>query len=240
MTKNSLRVTLLCTLLLGLAVAPAFSFTIPAGKDYWQTPANGNTYFTFPKGDVESLCGLPPIAGWDRVTKLTGVPATGSDWDTVVARLNDATFVNGVAQTRVQVVALQFKSIGVHETPCGPIEWQVGLAGNQPLTEMTLKQTSHTGGRFYTKLAVRVEFRGFDAGSGAYVGSLFYSFDLPETSASGTAWSLGPGGAFRAGMDEADNCFDVLREKISTFPDPAYHEYFISDLIAQGRCSKQP
>lgn len=239
MTKTSIRITLLCTLLFGLAVVPAFSLTIPPGKDYWNTPATGNTFFTFPKGDVEALCGKPADAGWDHVVKLGGVTVALPNADTIVARLDKAVFNNGVAATRVQVVALEFKSLAEQETPCGKLSWHVTLAGRQPVTDMILRQTSDLGGRFFTDLAVKVEFQGFDS-SGANIGSLFYSFTLPDTSSSGTVWSLGAGGVFRAGMDEADNCFQTLREKIATFPDPAYHEYYIADLIAQGRCSDKP
>jgi len=52
----------------------------------------------------------------------------------VVARLDDAVFgTTGVAGTRVQVVHLAFRGHSAG-TPCGPINWSVGLAGPQRIT----------------------------------------------------------------------------------------------------------
>ena len=58
---------------------------------------------------------------------------------------------------------------------------------------------------------------------------------LPDP-AGDTPWSFGAGNAFRAGMDEANNCKQVLRQKLSTFDPSSSHYYFISNLIARGEC----
>ncbi len=48
-----------------------------------------------------------------------------------------------------------------------------------------------------------------------------------------------PDGQFRAGMTETDNCIDVLREKLNQYSPDSRHFYYISDLIAQGKCSER-
>lgn len=246
MSKLMVRAAVFGILLVALASLPAVAqpgLVIPAGKDLWVTPANGQTYFTFPAGDVESLCGAPPSGAWNHQVALAGVPASATDdYDTVVARLDNAVFgTTGVAGTRVQVVHLAFRGHSAG-TPCGPINWSVGLAGPQRITGMTIRQTSPRGGIFTARLAVDVEFRGHDANSGAYIGSLFYGFDLPDPgqgTGAGTPWSFGPDGQFRAGMTETDNCIDVLREKLNQYSPDSRHFYYISDLIAQGKCSER-
>lgn len=224
--------------LLALAAVPASALTIPAGKDLWVTPPNGATNFEFKSGEVESLCGAPVDDSWDHKVLLTGVPLPGTDYDTVVGRLDKAVFnSSGTATTRIQVSHLGFKSLVSQRTPCGDIDWQVGLFGRQPITSMTLRQTSDRGGIFLAKIVVSIEFRAHVGG--AYIGSLYYNnLELPDTAAAGTPWSLNPAtGAFRAGMDTAENCIDVLRRKLLTATGD--HIYFISDMIAQGRCEKR-
>ena len=240
MTKLMARMTVLAILLLSLAALPVHAQpTIPAGKDFWVTPANNQTVFLFPAGEVESLCGAPASDTWDHHVFFRGIPQAGSDYDTVVARLSNATFnSSGTASTKIQVQSLNFKSITWQATPCGKLNWTAGLSGPQPITVMTLRQTSERGGVFSATISVRVELRAFDASSGAYVGSLFYTRDLPDPSG-GTAWSFGPTGAFRAGMTPTDNCIDVLRKKLLVTDPDSSHWYFISDMIAQGRCTKQ-
>lgn len=236
--KPYLRASLLGVLLVSLAALPAAAQTIPPGADYWVTPSNGQTFFDFPAGDVESICGIPPAAGWNRRTVLKGVPIA-ADYDTIVSRLDTAVFdANGNAQTRIVVKGLSFASAAPHSTPCGALDWKVGLSGNQSITTMKLRRTSATGGLFAADIAVNVEFRAYKAGSTSYVGSLFYNIILPDP-ANGTAWSFGPGGQFRAGMTPADNCINVLRTKLNSYSPTSNHYYFISDMIAQGRCTRQ-
>jgi hypothetical protein len=234
------KTSVLGALLLSLAALPAVAQpSIPPGNDYWRTPANGKTFFEFPAGDVEGLCGLPPVAGWARRATLQGVPATGSDWDTIVARIDKAVFnTSGIATTRVQIKHLAFKSSAIHSTPCGRLNWTAALFGVQPVTQMTIRRTTAQGGVFNARLLVSVEMKATDAGSGAYVGSLFYTRELPDPGA-GTPWSFGPTGVFRAGMTETNNCVDVLRAKLNMTDPASSHWYFISDLIAAGKCTRQ-
>ncbi|HEX4954010.1 MAG TPA: hypothetical protein VF017_11525 [Thermoanaerobaculia bacterium] len=233
----SFRRTTLSLAALALLALPAMAADIPAGPDFWRTEHNGSTFFTFPGGEVESLCGAPASDDWDHVVRLGGVPVTG-DADTIIQRLKDANFVNGVAQTQVMVRALHFKSTDVQDTPCGPLVWEVKNTDDQPITKMVIRQTSEQGGTFNANISVRVVFSGYNANSGAFLGNLFYTFDLPDTTA-GTPWSFDPSGAaaWRPGMSETEDCTEVLRAKALTLP--ARHGYFIADMIAQGRCTKE-
>ncbi len=231
------RTTALLMLLASFLALPALAQTIPAGKDFWVTPNNGRTDFKFPANDVELLCGAPPSATWNHTVTLKGVPAPGSDYDTVVARLDNAVFNSSLqASTRIQVAQLSFVSAAPQATPCGTINWTVNLSGPQAVTLMRLRRTSATGGVFSADIAVSVEFRAFVGGT--YLGSLFYNITLPDP-ATGTPWSFGPTGAFRAGMTTANDCVDVLRQKLLTYSPDSDHFYFISNMIAQGQCRYQ-
>ena len=81
---------------------------------------------------------------------------------------------------------------------------------------MKITKTSKKGGIFFAELALRVEMRASRPAPEAYVGSLFYDIKLPDP-AGGTPWSFGPTNVFRPGMNEADNCIQVLREKLGNF-----------------------
>jgi hypothetical protein len=227
----------LVAFLVALLALPAVAQTIPPGKDLWVTPSNGQTTFTFPPGDVEALCGAPPSSTWDHKVALKGVPATGVDYDTVVSRLDPAVFNTTTlqAQTRIQVVGLNFASAARQSTPCGGLDWTVGLSGPQAVTVMKLRLTSSKGGLFSADIAVNTEFRAFKGGT--YVGSLFYNIILPDP-ANGTPWSFGPTGQFRPGITDTNNCIDVLREKLQQYSTDSSHYYFISNMIAQGICTK--
>jgi len=167
------------------------------------------------------------------------VPAPGSDYDTVVTRLDDAYFdPAGWATTRIQVSQLAFASMSPQSTPCGELNWTVGLFGVQPITYMKIQRRTAMGGIFYADISVRVELQATNARTGAYVGSLFYTRQLPDP-ANGTPWSLGTKDEFRAGMTESNNCVDVLREKLAVTDPESDHYYFISDMIAAGQCEKR-
>ena len=232
-----LTITFCALLLASLAVLPATAQQIiPPGDDFWVTFPDGQTVFTFPEGDVESLCGLAPVSGWSPTVTLKGIPAAGSDYDTVVQRMDTAVFdAAGNAQTRIVLRHLAFASIHELATPCGVLHWRVRNFGPQAVTMMRLRRLTPMGGIFSADIAVNVEFQAFDP-SDTYVGSLFYNFVLPDPQ-NGTPWSFGPGGVFRAGMTEANNCIDVLRKKLADpkYKDPS-HQYRISKMIAAGQC----
>ncbi|HEX6901665.1 MAG TPA: hypothetical protein VF789_18195 [Thermoanaerobaculia bacterium] len=233
----------ICALVLLVAFA---ALAVPAaadkeeilrGIDYWRTPPGG-TVFTFPSGDVESLCNADPSPTWNHQVSLRGVPTPGSDWDTAVQRLDNARFDrNGIALTQVRFRHISLASNAPSDTPCGKLNWTVRLAhGRQPIRPMRITRTSEEGGIFFANLALRVEFQATDA-AGAPVGSLFYDVNLPDVPG-GTPWSLRSDGVFRAGMDANDNCIQVLRDKLGTYPPGSQHIYFISNLIARGECKR--
>jgi len=239
MTRFLVRATALSILAAILAAVPVAGQVIRKGTDYWRTPANGSK-FTFPDGDVEALCHKKPDPGWDHKVSLKGVPTYGSDWDSAVARLTDAKLDKaGTGSTRVQFKALSLTSEAPSDTPCGKLNWTARLAkGKQPITPMKITKTGNRGGTFAADLALRVEFRATKEHSQAIVGRLFYDIKLPDP-AGGTPWSFGAGNVFRAGMDETNNCLQVLRKKLGTFPPDSEHFYFISNLIAKGECKRQ-
>ncbi len=217
--------------------------TIPAGTDLWATPRDGNTSFTFPAGDVESLCGMPPISSWNHTVALGGPANSGPGGDTAVARLDNATFSGGKATTRVQLAALNMTNLAPQNTPCGPLNWTVGLFGSQPMTMMTITlgsgssgtTGSSTGGTFAANLQLSARLDATNAATGSPVGSLFYTVTLPDPG--GTAWSLSSTGQFRAGMDSSNNCLETLRGEQNTTGGSGEHAYCIADAISQGNCN---
>lgn len=238
MSKAVLRaaVALALAVAVGAVPADAGSLTIKKGKDFWTTPNNSKTVFTFPKGDIESLC--QATAATDPIqVKLRGVRIIDSaNYDTVVARLDNATFVGGEASTRIQVQDIRFESAATVSTPCGDLDFQVGPGCKQAVTTMKLTQTSDKGGIFSADLAVSVEFKAYKGDR--YIGSLFYNIVLPDPDG-GTAWTLGDGGEFLAGMNESKDCIDVLREKLLGYDESSSHFYWISDMISKKDCSKR-
>ena len=233
MNRSLFRIVAFALVAAAFAALPAAAQVLPAGPDRWRTPADGNTFFTFPGGDVESLCGAAPDPSWDHGVTLTGVPVAGADWDTEVTRLGDVSLAGGAVPIRVTF--LHFRSVAPQATPCGELAWDVRLAGPQPVTTMKIRRTSNLGGTFAATISVRVAFHAFDA-AGNFIGSLFYTQDLPDPG--GSPWSLGGPTGWRPGIEPDDDCFEILRKKIGTLP--AQHAYFIEDLIAQGLCDGRP
>jgi hypothetical protein len=249
------RAPLSAIALLGLLALPASAQYIPAGDDYWRTPGNGNSYAAIPSGELEALCGVNPDSSWNRIIGFRGVPVIG-DADTVVRRLQGALLAKDgdSADVEVQVRALSFESISTHNTPCGTVRFTAGLAGDQPITSMTITRTSKLGGSFASDLLVKIEIIAYyadpDADDGSELGRLYYTFDLPSPPA--TPWTfasvLGVGVASgwlpavspSSTPGNPPDCWEVARAKIGKPPydrkDPAAHAYYIADLQAKGIC----
>lgn len=236
MNANWFRIALFALVAAALLAPPAGAQVIPAGPDNWRTADDGLTFYTFPPGDVESLCGRPATFDWDRRTSLRGVP-TADGWDTSVIRLKDAVLAPGETVTVPIVVEhLEFVSSAPHCTPCGKIKWRVRAPDGQPQTFMQITQESALGGTFNATISVQVVFDAFTL-NGTYLGSLFYTVDLPD--AEGSPWSWGGPTGWQPGIDPDDNsCVQELREKIGTLP--SHHAYYIEEMIAQGRCDGRP
>lgn len=228
-----------CALTLG-ATLPA-SAQIPAGVDRWVTPGNGQTFLVIPDGELEALCGRPADSSWDHKIPMIGAPAIdAADWDTAVKRLDKATFVNRVATTRIQVAALQFKGLDTRKTPCGTNSFSAHLRGAQPVTVMTLRQTHANGGVFFADIKVATEIRVYDAFTGTQIGALPFAATLPSP-ATGTPYTWN-GGLFKPGIDSAagpESCVPALRAKQAGFGVESSHYYYIENLIAQGKCTKE-
>lgn len=234
------RALLFVFALLAVAALPAAAQNIPAGNDYWTTYGTGNTYVNLPAGELESLCGLPPTAGWNRTLRFRGVPVF-ADSDTIVRRLDNATFsttTGNTATVRVQVTGLRFQGLTTYSTPCGPVTVQATLNGQQPITSMKITRTSATGGFFNSQLRVNAQLIFTHAGTTTELGRLFYNFDLPDPG--NTVWSYGGIGGWRPAVNAANDCFATARAKIQTYPDPASHEYYISYYQSRGICPPPP
>ena len=240
MSRALVRVTTLAITITVLTAIAATAQAIPKGIDYWRTPAGG-TMFKFRDGDVEALCHKPADPSWNHQVTLRGIPAQGSDWDTEVARLDDVKIAPGKSGiTRVQLKSLSLISTEASATPCGKLIWTARLARRapQPITKMKITMSTKGGGVFAADLALRVEIQANNADTGVYVGSLPYDIRLPDP-ATGTPWSFGSSHEFRAGMNEHNDCLQVLRKKLGTFPPDSQHIYYISNLIAKGDCREQ-
>jgi hypothetical protein len=231
-----LRIGVFGILLASLAALPAAAVDIKAGIDYWRTPDDGKTFFVFPEGDVESLCGKEAQT-WDNKVAMAGVPTAGSDWDTAVARLDDVTFSGEVGTTRLRVKELHLATKDVVETPCGKLRFVLNLACcPQPTTRMRITRSSSGGGTFNADISLSVEIKAYDD-NGAYKGSLFYNRELPDKTGDSTAWSFGSKGEFRAGMDDKNDCREAARKK-GFDPDSPAHAYYIAQLSASGNCNR--
>jgi hypothetical protein len=240
MNRFFVRAAALAIALATLAAVQATAQVVKKGVDYWVTPNNSMTKFKFKEGDVETLCKVRPDPKWNHQVILRGVRTQGSDWDSAVARLANAKFnPAGTASTPVQFKSLALASTTASDTPCGKLDWSVRLArGVQPITKMKITKTSKRGGTFFVNLALRVEMRAVKADTGAYVGSLFYDVKLKDPPG-GTPWSFSPTNVFRPGMNDNDDCIDVLREKLGQFDPDSDHFYYISQLIANKDCGRK-
>ena len=86
---------------------------------------------------------------------VTGTPGQLWDTDTIIERLDDATFdARGTAVTRIQMRALSLVSIAPIKTACGSFHVYVSLGGKQRVTTMNIYRTQESGGNFVAPLAV--------------------------------------------------------------------------------------
>jgi hypothetical protein len=146
-----------------LIALPSFAAdrVVQNGIDLWRTEGNGRTFINFAKIPIPAgfFCfNSAPFTGrvvFEGVPVATGEPGVLGKTDTIVQRLDDAAFdKQGVATTRVQVRALQFKSVKPIQTACGAFNVEVKLNGEQPVTTMKIVRENETGGRFFAPIAV--------------------------------------------------------------------------------------
>ncbi len=151
--------------LLALACLPALAEenVISKGIDVWTTPADGFTFSNFELEPIPAgfFCeGSQPFTG--KIV-FRGVPihtlprGVLGDADTVIERLDDATFgEGGQAFTRVRFAALQLEGVEPVETDCGLFHVTVALKGEQPITSMRITRLDKIGGYMDTVLAGEV------------------------------------------------------------------------------------
>ncbi len=151
------------TLVLVLGITPAFAapVTIPRGVDVFTTLPNGKTFYSFAQNPIPAGFFCKRSAAFTGRVVLRGVPLATDvpgalhNADTVIERLDDATFDdNGVAATRLRFKALSLASVRPIQTGCGSYHVYVTLADRQRETEMKIVRSNEQGGTFVAPLAV--------------------------------------------------------------------------------------
>ena len=160
MRSRSVLAMLVFSILLGLSPLAADT-VIRRGIDSFTTPADGRTSYDFAKAPIPAgfVCqGSMAFTGRVALKGLplaTRTPGELKDADTVLERLDDATFDSqGVAVTRLQFRALSLVSIAPIKTSCGAFHAYVSLGGKQRVTTMQIQHTKEGGGIFTAPLAV--------------------------------------------------------------------------------------
>jgi len=160
------KLSCLVVLLAVLVAVPALAAdrVIYNGIDLWRTVSNGQTYADFAKTPIpagffcfksEPFSGRIPFRG---VPVATSVPGALGATDTIVQRLDDAVFNRmGVAQTRLQVRAMNFEGLAPVKTACGDFVAKLSLDGEQPVTTMRIIRENAKGGRFLAPISVNVK-----------------------------------------------------------------------------------
>jgi len=160
------KLSCLIVLLAVLAAVPALAAdrVIYNGIDLWRTVGNGSTFADFSKTPVPAgfFCfKSEPFTGriaFRGVPVATNLPGALGLTDTIVQRLDDATFNRrGIAQTRLQVRSLNFESLAPVKTACGDFVAKVSLEGEQPITRMRIIRESAAGGRFQAPISVNIK-----------------------------------------------------------------------------------
>jgi hypothetical protein len=183
--KRALVCALTLALLAALSAAAAPIHTLQNGIDVWKTAGDGTTFVKFnqtpiPRGffcaNSEAFTGKIVLQGRPLAT---GTPGELDGADTIVQRLDDATFDgSGVATTRVQMRALQLESVAPIKTSCGDYNVRVTLNGTQPTTTMKITREADSNGRFEAPLKVRYKITFSPTRVGAQKLELVRSFTL--------------------------------------------------------------
>ncbi len=163
-------------ILMLLASAPVLGDSVvPAGVDLWATAGEGRTYASFASEPIPAgfFCeNSKPFTG--RIAfkgaPVAVEPAGSLDGaDTIVHRLDDATFdKNGVASTRLRLMALSLVGTEPVDTGCGLYNVKASLErGEQPTTTMRIVRTQQNGGTYEAPLSlkVRLVFTPVDSGA---------------------------------------------------------------------------
>jgi hypothetical protein len=157
--NRTILIVLGLSLLLSLSPLSAAT-VIHRGVDVFTTPDDGRSFYDFsynpiPAGffckDSKAFTGKVTFKG----LPLTTNPAGGLlGADTVVERLDEATFDKGIATTRIRLRALSLVSSAPIKTACGDFHVYLSLAGRQRVTTMSIFRAQEGGGDFTAPLAV--------------------------------------------------------------------------------------
>jgi hypothetical protein len=217
--NRSVLAVLVVSLLLGLSPLAADSM-IRHGIDIFATTANGTTYYDFAQNPIPAGFFCKGSKAFTSRVTLKGLPlATGTPgqlWntDTIIERLDDATFdANGVAVTRIQMRALSLVSIAPIKTACGSFHVYVSLGGEQRVTTMNIYRTQEGGGNFVAPLAVnaRLTFIPVKPGRDKAARKLALDGSFTFPAASPIPWSLSDGAmAKRIGSVIVDTDGDLV------------------------------
>jgi len=161
-----LRLAVAGAVLLALvAGSPALATdnVIHHGVDMWMTVAGfAQTTFDSEPIPADFFCpGSKPFTGTVvfKGAPLAAEPANSlGSIDTVVSRLDDATFdAQGVAYTRIQLMALSLASTRPVDTSCGTYDVTARLDGEQPTTKMRIVRKNQFGGTYAAPLSLNVK-----------------------------------------------------------------------------------
>ncbi|MFN7963772.1 MAG: hypothetical protein U0002_21090 [Thermoanaerobaculia bacterium] len=152
-------------LVMGLVAAPLLAAdTISRGIDTFTTTKDGSTFYDFSKNPIPAGFFCPGSAAFTGRIAFKGLPLATSvpgalhGRDTVIERLDDATFdASGAATTRLRFRALSMVSLEPLKTTCGSFNVFVSLAPNQRTTLMHIYRVNELGGTFVAPLAVDVK-----------------------------------------------------------------------------------
>ena len=148
-----------------LAVLPAVAASSPGiqrGIDAWTTVPEG-TFADFQNNPLPAGFFCKEFEGYTGQIWLQGVPLASDDKalgtvDTIVERLDNAAFnKRGVAETRVQVRALQLEGQDIFKTACGDYNVRVTLDGEQPISVMRIFRDNNKGGRYTVPLSLNTK-----------------------------------------------------------------------------------
>ena len=139
--------------LLALVAVPAGAAeVVENGADLWHS-VSGYTFTSFSEQPIPAGFFCKRSAPFTGRVVLRGVPLATEvpgqlhNADTVIERLDDATFdENGVATTRLRFKALSLASLEPIRTGCGAYHVYVKLADRQRETTMKIYRTSEEGG----------------------------------------------------------------------------------------------
>lgn len=144
----------------GLALDPI----VYSGSDLWITPGDGTTFADFSHIPIPAdfFCsGSQPFLGkvvFEGVPLTTKPAGALGPTDTIVHRLDDAVFDrNGLATTRIQMAAMEFRGIEPLRNECGTFRVGLVLEGPQPITEMRIQRLGAGFGTFEADISVNIK-----------------------------------------------------------------------------------